>query len=134
ASSPIWRQTTSFYVPLSSVGQRYPLESICAEHLSPLLLTYYAPLKGVLLSYSNVRLSDSPRGSQPKPPVLAKSVDEYAVSFVWVMADFIVLRPAKGVELDGRVNLVNESHMGLLIWNLFNASIDRKSLPKDWSW
>ncbi|KAF2139840.1 uncharacterized protein K452DRAFT_289217 [Aplosporella prunicola CBS 121167] len=133
--SPIHLQTTSFYLPLASIGQSYALEALCAEHLSPLLLTYYPPLSGVVLSYSNARLSEAPAaGKSAHAPVLARSIDEYAVSFAWLTADFVVLRPRPGALLEGIVNLQNESHLGLVCWNLFSASVDRRRLPADWVW
>ncbi|KAK8153822.1 hypothetical protein IWX90DRAFT_139432 [Phyllosticta citrichinensis] len=132
-SSAFYQQTSSLYVPLASIGQAYPLNALCAEHLSPLLLTYYPPFKGVVLSYSNARVSEAPITQTPRP-ILARSIDEYAVSFVWVTADFIVLRPQKGIWIEGFVNLQNESHLGLVCWNLFSASIDRRRLPEDWAW
>ena len=36
--------------------------------------------------------------------------------------------------MEGYVNLQNEGHLGLVCWNLFNASIERKRLPEDWKW
>lgn len=133
-SSPFAQQTASLYLPLASIGQKYPLNALCAEHLSPLLLTYYPPLNGVVLAYHNARLSEGPAGAGPDGPVLARSINEFAASFVWVTADFVVLRPRKGIWIEGSVNLQNESHLGLVCWNLFSTSIDRKRLPEDWTW
>lgn len=133
--SPFHAQTVSLYLPLSPICQNYQLDGICAEHLSPLLLTYYPPLKGVVLSYSNVRLSESPEQSASTDvPVLARALNEYAVNFVWVTADFVVLKPRRGIWIEGWVNLQNESHLGLVCWNLFSASIERKRLPAEWKW
>ncbi|KAL2351486.1 hypothetical protein BJ546DRAFT_852925 [Cryomyces antarcticus] len=133
---PFHLETASLYLPLSPIAQVAPLEGLCAEHMSPLILTYYPPLKGVVLSYSNVRLSEHPTASstQPSGPVYAKAVDEYAISFVWVTADFVLFRPQKGITIPGYVNLQTESHLALVCWNLFTASIDRKRLPKEWKW
>jgi len=36
--------------------------------------------------------------------------------------------------LEGYVNLQNEGHLGVVCWNLFNASIERQRLPEDWKW
>lgn len=135
-ASPIVEHTISFYLPLSPIAQRYPIKGICAEHISPLMLTYYPPLDGVVLSYRNVRVSEYPPSNVASANVvpLSKAVDEYAVSFVWVTADVLLLRLKKGINLEGVVNLQNESHLGLLCWNLFGVSIDRNHLPKDWRW
>ncbi|KAH8687894.1 hypothetical protein BGZ60DRAFT_394761, partial [Tricladium varicosporioides] len=59
-SSPFHIQTSSLYLPLAPISQSYPLEGLCAEHLSPLLLTYYPPFEGILLSYHNPRMSEAP--------------------------------------------------------------------------
>ncbi|EKG13886.1 hypothetical protein MPH_08950 [Macrophomina phaseolina MS6] len=135
-ASPFVLQTASLYLPLASIGQQYALKALCAEHLSPLLLTYYPPLKGVVLAHHNARLSEGPAGAGPADGgrVLARSAAEFAGSFVWLTADFVVLRPRKGVWIEGAVNLQNESHLGLVCWNLFSASIDRRRLPEDWAW
>lgn len=132
--SPFAVRTSSLYLPLSPISQSYPLDGICAEHLSPLILTYYPPLKGVILSYDNVRLSESPDGAMDDEPVLATSKDEYGASYVWVTAEFTLLQPRRGAIIDAWINLQSESHLGLVCWNLFNASIERKRLPKDWRW
>ena len=66
--------------------------------------------------------------------VLARSVDEYAVSFVWLTVDLLIFKPQQGGWIEGWINLQNESHLGLVCWNLFNASIERKRLPADWKW
>ncbi|KAI9825679.1 MAG: hypothetical protein M1832_001023 [Thelocarpon impressellum] len=134
--SPFLTHTSSLYLPLSPISQLHPLEGLCAEHLSPLILTYYPPFHGVILSYGNERLSERPLG-QPGAGgrvALARSVDEYAASFVWVTADFLLFRPRRGEWIEGIVNLQNEGHVGLVCWNLFNASIERKRLPQNWTW
>lgn len=133
AESPFHLQTSTLYLPLAPVSQKFPLEGICAEHLSPLLSTYYPPLHGVVLSYSNVRISQTPYGDDG-PSALLKSVDEYAVSWAWVTADFLVFKPQRGAELEGYINLQSDGHLGVVCWNLFNASIERSRLPKSWKW
>lgn len=133
APSPFHIQTSTQYLPLAPVSQRHPLEGFCAEHLSPLLLQYHPPFHGIVLSYSNVRISENPYGDDG-PIINLKSVDEYGVSWAWVTADFVLFKPMRGATLEGYVNLQNEGHIGIVCWNLFNASIERARLPKDWQW
>ncbi|KAF2758721.1 hypothetical protein EJ05DRAFT_500240 [Pseudovirgaria hyperparasitica] len=139
SESPFHLQTISLYLPLSPVAMRNPVTGLCAEHLSPLLLTYYPPLRGTILSYDNVRVSESPL-APPAPsnaapsPALARSVDEYAVCMIWVTADVLIFRPRKGVRLTGAVNLHSQSHLSLLCFNLFNVSIPAARLPREWTW
>lgn len=142
--SPFVKQTTSLYLPLTPVAYNYPIQGLCAEHLSPYLLSYYPPLDGILLSYSNPRLSASPHNvpsSVPSdvepssaPIVLAQSIDEYGVSFAWLTADFTLLRPARDSVIEAQVRVQNPSYLGLVCWNFFNGSIERRRLPADWKW
>lgn len=134
AGSSFHRQTSSLYLPLPPISQLHPLQGLCAEHLSPLILTYYPPFHGVILSYANVRLSSSPAGTTSNEDVLARSIDEYAASFIWVTADFLLFRPERGNVLEGWINLQNEGSIGLVCLNFFNASIERKRLPREWGW
>ncbi|KAL8808188.1 MAG: hypothetical protein Q9182_000252 [Xanthomendoza sp. 2 TL-2023] len=134
--SSFHHQTVSLYLPLPPISQNHPLQGLCAEHLSPLILTYYPPLRGVLLSFSNVRLStdSQQRASGGAELTLARAIDEYAAPHIWVIADFLVFRPQRGNAIEGWVNLQNEGNIGLVCWNFFNATIERKRLPKDWKW
>ncbi|KAF2211779.1 hypothetical protein CERZMDRAFT_42511 [Cercospora zeae-maydis SCOH1-5] len=135
--SPIQRVTATLYIALSPVVNNYPIEGICAEHFSPLYLQYYPPFDGVVLSYENVRLSENPEeGLREDGPstVLARSINEYGVEFVWATADFLIFRPAPSTYLKAEVNLQNESILGLLYLNYFTVSIPRENLPEDWKW
>lgn len=132
--TPFVRQSFCLYLPLSPIAMRNPLEGLCAEHLSPLILTYYPPFKGVVLSYSNARLIPGPTKKKSRSaPIHAESIAEYAVSFAWVAADFLLLRPVRGLWMEGQVNVQNKSHLGLICYNMFNASLDAERLPPGWS-
>ena len=131
--SPFYQQTSSLYLSLPPISQKHALQGICAEHISPLILTYYPPFHGVIISYANARLSTDPQTEISKP-AYARAIDEYASSFVWLTADFVVFKPQRGSVIEGYVNLQSESTIGLLCLNFFNASIERKRLPKEWKW
>lgn len=138
--SPFICETQSLFVGLSPIAHRFPLEGACAEFISPLLLTYYPPLNGVVLSYSNPRLTQHPEqacqasNGQNNISAMGRSIDEYAVTYIWLTADFLVFRPSIGTVLEGHVNLQNQSILGLLCYNYFNAGIDQSRLPSDWKW
>ena len=138
--SPFLQVTASFYLALSPIAHHFPLEGLCAEHISPMLLTYYPPLKGVVLSFSNPRMSEEPEkgakaySSKEAKVVLGRSIDEYAVTYVWLTADFLIFKPQKDTVLEGYVNLQNESILGLICCNYFNAGIERSRIPKEWKW
>lgn len=135
-------QTKSFYVTLSPCANNFPLEGLLAEHISPLLLTYYPPVRGVVIDFGNAQLSEDPddpsdsrqdSGNEGRV-VLSKAIDEYAVTYIWLTVEFSILRPSRGAYLEGYVNLQNESLLGLICYNYYNAGIERQRLPKDWRW
>lgn len=130
--SPCYQQRSSLYLPLPPIAQKHALEGLCAEHLSPLILTYYPPFHGVIVSYSNAHLSTEPFSNSR--PAYARAIDEYAASFVWLTADFLLFKPQKGDVTEGWINLQNESNIGLLCLNFFNATIERRRLAKGWKW
>lgn len=135
--SPFYEKKYSLYLPISPISYHYPLSGLCAEHLSPLILKYYPPFHGVVLSYSNAKLTAYPEcipENESPGPILARSVDEYAASFVWLTADFLIFSPKRGNYMEGWLNIQNQGNLGLLCWNFFNVHIERKRLPKDWTW
>jgi DNA-directed RNA polymerase I subunit RPA43 len=134
SDSPFFTQTTSLYLPLAPIAQRNPLEGLCAEHLSPLILAYFPPLKGIVLAYTNPRLSEKPSPGTSQTQILSHAVDEFAVTYVWLTADFTVLRAARGAWIEGHVTVQSPNHIGLVCWNLFSASIEKRRLPQTWRW
>lgn len=144
AESPFSLATATLYLPLSpiSISPTHALASLLAEHLSPLLLTYYPPLKGIVMAYSNASISSYPPSSpsrqssdpNPQPLTLAKSADEYGVLYVYLTATFLVFRPRRGQTLEGWVNVQSEGFLGAVVFNLFSVGIERKRLPTNWRW
>ncbi|KAJ5698197.1 hypothetical protein N7462_000202 [Penicillium macrosclerotiorum] len=144
ADSPFSLVTATMYLPLSpiSISSLHAQSSMLAEHLSPLLLTYYPPLKGIILAYSQASISSRPPTSpardstnpNPKPLTMAKSADEYGVLYVYLTATFLVFRPQRGQTLEGWVNVQSEGFLGAVVFNLFSVGIESKRLPADWRW
>ncbi|KAI9695150.1 MAG: hypothetical protein M1820_008856 [Bogoriella megaspora] len=135
-SQPLFHlETYSLWAPIAPIAALQPLEGACAEYLSPMLLTHHPLFRGIVLAYENVRLSEQvDEAETPYLAVLAQSSNEYAGSFVWITADFTIFRPLKNASIDGHISVQAHSHLGLICWNLFNASIPRERLPKDWKW
>ncbi|TID26354.1 putative rna polymerase rpb7-like domain-containing protein [Venturia nashicola] len=140
--SPFLSITASIRVAIPPISQSYPLEGVCANYLSPLLLTYHLKLGGIVMGYNNVKLASSPPQSSRKfgkeeeedPVPLAQAFDEYAAPYIWVTAQFLLLRLRKGITMEANVNLQNESHIGLILWNVFSVTIEKKRLPSGWKW
>lgn len=137
---PFFTQTISLYVPFFPIGFDKPLTNVAAQHLDPLLNHYSPLLRGVLLSYSNLNLSDRPaKASITHPPTdetpaLLHSIDEYAVGFGWLTFDAQLFVPSRGKWMEGVVQLQSEGHIGVVCWGKFNASIEAKRLPESWKW
>ncbi|KAL4994123.1 hypothetical protein BDV10DRAFT_177501 [Aspergillus recurvatus] len=143
--SPYTLTTATLYLPLSpiSISPTHALASLLAEHLSPLLLTYYPPFQGIILAYSNASISSEPSSSSfptsttspnPQPLTLATTAGEYGVMYVYLTATFLVFRPQRGQTLEGWVNVQSEGFLGAVVLNLFSVGIERKRLPPSWKW
>ncbi|KAB5554350.1 hypothetical protein GE09DRAFT_964371 [Coniochaeta sp. 2T2.1] len=137
---PFYTQTISLYVPFYPIGFDKPITNVASQHLEPLLNHYSPLLRGVLLAYRNVNLSERPVRPNPKhlpddhTPALVESLDEYAVGFGWLTADVDLFIPSRGAWMEGTVNLQSDGHVGVVCFNKFNASIEAKRLPSGWRW
>ena len=134
--SPFWTETRSYYLPLAPIAQLYPLQGLIAEHLSPMCMTYSHQMKGIVICHENVRLEKEPLEDEDEgaPRALGQCLNEGAACWLWVTADFLVYRPEPGMWVEGYVVAHSEGHLGLLLLNVFNASIEWKRLPKSWQW
>ncbi|KIW08994.1 uncharacterized protein PV09_00892 [Verruconis gallopava] len=136
--SPFVTTTASFKVTIPPVAQLYPLEGALAHYISPLLLTWHPQLDGIILAYNNAKLHTCPplartiKDEEDQP--MAQAIDECAAPYIWLTLDALVFQPKKGLELEGYLNLQNESHITLILWNFFTVTIDYKHLPKSWVW
>ncbi|KAJ1935698.1 hypothetical protein EC988_008406 [Linderina pennispora] len=91
------------------------------ETLNSMLLHYVPQVRGVVLSYSKVRpLSDT-----------ALLFNDSPYSQLDVVAKLLLWRPIGGMSVKGRINVQSPDHIGLLLWDTFNASIPASYIPKD---
>ncbi|EDU39910.1 hypothetical protein PtrSN002B_006112 [Pyrenophora tritici-repentis] len=140
-------------IPASCLSD--PFSAVCATVLSPLLLTYFPPAKGVILAYDDVELSSTPPSvpetasksrskrarnesrsdkAEPAEPLLLRHVDEYAAPFVWATASFLVWRPVQNAYVHAHVTDQAKTHITLAYLNTFPVSILASCMPSDWSW
>lgn len=127
--------STTMYVALAPVYTLNPLSGIKSQHLDPLLMTYFAPVEGVILTHSNVRLLGNDEdldASKDGNAVYAKVKYDSPFAYLWIAVDFIVWKPLPGDKLEGIVTLQSPSHIGLLIHDTFNGRIRRDGIPSDW--
>lgn len=138
----------SIYLPIPAIASTSQLSALLTVHLSPLLLTFFPPAGGVILSYHDPVISARPEPglSQPlRPPLdgtipntneesLSKLGEEFGASWVWLTVTFLVFRPEPGDELEGWTNVMSEGFVGLVSYNYFQTSISRNRIPKSWTW
>ncbi|KAJ2301895.1 hypothetical protein IWW55_003698 [Coemansia sp. RSA 2706] len=90
------------------------------ETLNSMLLRYVPQIRGVVMGYSKVKLlskaallyNDSPFGQ------------------IEISAQLVLWRPISGMTLRGTINVQSPDHIGLLLWDTFNASIPASFIPK----
>jgi DNA-directed RNA polymerase I subunit RPA43 len=155
-ASLFYTERISQYVCIPPSCLADPFSAVCATVLSPLLLTYFPPAKGVVLAYEDVELESTPpaaSGSKsknksqrqqqsesstdddaPAEPLLLRHVDEYAAPFLWVTASFIVWRPTRNAYLTAHITDQAKTHLTLAHLNTFPVSVLKECLPSDWSW
>lgn len=146
-------ETLSHYIALPASTLGTPYESLCASVFSPLLLTYYPPARGIVLSYSNVRLSSNEpskkrvkrwqqqheaNGSQEADEQgeeeLSLKADEYSCVYAWATATLLVFRPVKNAWVMAHVASQSQSHLELSYLNTFSISVLAAQLPGTWKW
>jgi DNA-directed RNA polymerase I subunit RPA43 len=155
-SSPFYSVRLSLYLPIPAIGliASNALPSAIAQHLSPLLLTYYRPANGIVLAFEDPILSAHDSGSgldgPMRPPsddtaaattadsasheVLARAADEFGVCWAWLTTTFLVFRPSPGEEMLGWTNVASEGFVGLVSYNMFQASVGKERIPEGWRW
>ncbi|KAJ2785486.1 hypothetical protein GGI15_001914 [Coemansia interrupta] len=90
------------------------------ETLNSMLLHFVPQVRGVVLSYSKVKpltdvalvFNDSPYGQLD------------------IEANLLLWRPVSGMTLKGTINVQSPDHVGMLLWDTFNASIPASFIPK----
>lgn len=146
---PFFDQRVSLYLPLFPCGFADPLQSLINQQLEPLKNRYVAKLGGVLLGYKNPRMgsmeldSDGNYASIPGETAGVEGlmgsanlqcINEYAVGFGYLRVEVSLFVPKRGEWMEGNLALQSESHIGLVCWGMFNASIEASRLPKGWKW
>lgn len=126
--------STSLYLSLAPCHIQNPVNGIKSQHLDPMIMTYLPKAKGVVLSYSNIALSQDNQlvDSEGNPILVARTADSSPYVFLWVDVDFLVWKPEVNDVLEGYVYMQTASHIGLLVHDTFNASIKYFNIPSDW--
>ena len=92
------------------------------KQLNDMLLKYSEEIEGTPVAYSNLEL---PKGMEYGRILGAEP---------WVHGDLratmVVFRPIRGLKLRGMVSAVSDSHVSLLVYGMFNASLSAQDLSK----
>lgn len=126
--------TTQMYVSLAPKHLHNPINGLKAQHLDPMIMTYFPKARGVVLAYSNITLSDDniTTDSDNNVITIAKIEGSSPFTFLWITVDLLIWRPLAGDVLEGYIYMQTASHLGLLIHDTFNASIKKYNIPNDW--
>ena len=116
--------TATFKLSLhpSAVADRGTSLQGARDLLDGMLIRHHDRLGGVLVSYEKPRLVDH---ADLRIVPMAGYVD------VRVEAKVRVFTPKVGSKLVGRVNKIGVDHVGVLVHDVFNASLAAKDLPRD---
>ena len=91
-----------------------PIEAVKGQ-LNEMLLKYSEDIQGVPLSYSNLEL---PRGLEN-----GRILGMEPYIHVDLRATVTIFRPVRGLKIKGIINKVSDSHISLLVYGMFNASL-----------
>ncbi|KAJ1891759.1 hypothetical protein LPJ66_006736 [Kickxella alabastrina] len=119
-SSSFIESTTKLTVTLAAIHSRDFWAGVY-ETLNGVLLHFVPQVRGVVLSYSKVKLlSDS-----------ALLFNDSPYAQLEISAKLLLWRPVSGMSLEGTINVQSPDHIGMLLWDTFNASIPASFIPKD---
>ena len=111
------RVTQHISLPPSYIGR---MGKGITEILNRKILKYFTEYGGFVLAYS-------------KPLVLSRVahiIDETPNLHFDIQVDLYLFTPLVGALLSGTVNhVINENHVGCLVYNCFNASVQRRQTP-----
>ena len=94
--------------------------------LNDMLLKYSEDIEGVAVSYSDLEL--------PKGMEYGRIIGAEPWVHVDLRATMVVFRPIRGLRLMGMVSQVSDSHVSLLVYGMFNASLSAQDLSKHYTY
>ncbi|KAI8865706.1 hypothetical protein GQ42DRAFT_103132, partial [Ramicandelaber brevisporus] len=104
-------------LPASRAGE--PLNGV-REQLNWMLAKYVPQLDSIVLSYSNIRfLEESGTMLNESPFVIFP-----------IMVQLLTWMPQPGMVITGTINMQSSDHIGVLLYNTFNASIPAERIPR----
>eukprot|EP00743_Colponemidia_sp_Colp-15_P007375 GILK01007963.1.p1 GENE.GILK01007963.1~~GILK01007963.1.p1 ORF type:complete len:250 (+),score=53.32 GILK01007963.1:41-790(+) len=91
------------------------------EQLNQMLLKYTEEMDGVLLSYWDLKYRNRH----------ARIINETPYLHFHIQTQVLTFAPTPGLRLVGTINKAGSHHLGLLVYKVFNASIDAEHIKSD---
>ncbi|KAJ1917672.1 hypothetical protein H4219_003084 [Mycoemilia scoparia] len=111
--------TSQVLITLSPAHANDPWAGI-HDTLNSMILCYVAQLEGVVLCYNEVTMSND----------LGLMLFDSPYSQFKVQAKFLLWKPQVGMKMKGQITIQSPDHIGLLLFNTFNASIPSSLIQK----
>ena len=108
-------------IALSPVNMSHSLDTI-KEQLNNMLFKYNSEVGGIPVSYSNITL---PQGKE-----YGRIYGERPWIHIDATTKLLIFQPRIGLIMKGRINTVADSHISLLVYGMFNASISGDIMRK----
>ena len=97
-------------------------------------MTYFPKAKGVVIAYSNLKLSPENKTTDTDDnPIYVSTVSNSSpFTYLWVTVDLLIWQPNAGDIIEGYSYMQTASHIGLLVHDTFNATIKKLNIPAEW--
>ncbi|ORX88846.1 hypothetical protein K493DRAFT_319163 [Basidiobolus meristosporus CBS 931.73] len=119
SASPFAETCIKMYITLPPCFCNNPLQGI-NEQLNSFLMRYVPQVDGIVLAHSDLQILEK----------TGRIMYDSPYSHFWITVNLLIWKPKKGIKLVGIINLQSQDHIGLLLYNTFNASIPAECIPK----
>lgn len=118
-ASPFTSSRVSLKIALLPRDTSNPMSAVQAQ-LNNMLLKYNENLNGVPVAFSDLHF--------PKGKDSGRIISDSYWIHVDVMTSIVTFRPNVGTRLTGKITKLTDSHVSLLIYGMFNASISGEEM------
>ncbi|CCH58249.1 hypothetical protein TBLA_0A04550 [Henningerozyma blattae CBS 6284] len=133
-SNCIVRVPVSLYASIAPMYSQSPLQGIMKQHLNPMVMKFNPKVDGVVLGYEDLTIKDSnPLADESSQEKLIKLTPDTPFGFTWANVNLYVWQPQIGDIIEGWIFIQSVSHISLLIFDAFNANINKNFIPEDWT-
>lgn len=131
----IYKVPTSIYVSLSPIYAANLEAGVKAQHLDPLLMTYFGAAGGIVLEYFDVKVlgpSSATLQTTGKGALESKGKLSTKPVFVWVSVQFLVWKPRVGDTMEGWLDFEAPLQINLVVLGTFLVTVKKEQMPEGW--